>query len=339
MFLGIRVQCARCHNHPFERWTQNDYHSVAAFFARVSVKPGDEGNDRIVFARGSGEHNNPRTRKVMVPKALAGDFFDGLTPDDDRRDRLAEWMTSPRNTMFSQSIVNRLWKHFMGRGIVDPADDMRETNPPVNKELLEQLASDLVEHKFDLKHVMRTICTSRVYQSSSVPNATNLNDEKLFSRYYLKRLSAEQLLDAIGQATGTIEKFPGLPNGTRAIQLPDSNVASYFLDVFGRPAREITCECERSDEANMAQALHLINSPSIQGKISSPEGRVERLLKSGKTDREIVEELYAATLCRKPEAVELEDAVSQLQSSASRKEGAEDLLWALLNSREFIFTH
>ncbi len=339
LFLGIRVQCARCHNHPFEKWLQNDYHSMAAFFSRLATKPGEQANEQLIFIKNSGEHTNPRTKRTMVPKALAGPFFDGLTAEQDRRAKLAEWMTAPENTMFSQAVVNRYWKHFMGRGIVDPPDDMRVTNPPVNAELLERLAKDFVEHKFDLRHVVRVIANSRSYQSSSMPNATNAKDEKQFSRYYIKRLSAETLLDAIGTATEAPEKFAGLPAGTRAIQLPDSRVASYFLDVFGRPAREITCECERSDEANMAQALHLINSPSIQQKLSAATGRVERLVKANKKDREAVEEMYLATLCRLPEPVELEDAVDQIRSSANRKEGVEDLLWALINSREFIFNH
>ena len=340
VFLGIRLACAKCHHHPFEKWSQDDYHQMAAFFARVDLKGSEEfgifGGEQVVWVRPSGEVNNPRSGKQMAPTPL-----DGKPSDDpvDRRRALAQWLTGPDNLLFARSIVNRYWGYLMGRGIVEPIDDMRVSNPPSNPELLDALARDFIKHRYDLKHLIRTIVTSRVYQLSSNPTLQNKPDEVFFTKYTAKRMGAEELLDALVSATGAREKFPNLPAGVRAVQLPDPGVASAFLDVFGRPERQITCECERSPEPNMAQALHLMNGDYLQNKIAAPEGRIAKLLAAKKSDDEIVEELYLVTFSRTPTPDEITRARLSVLASPNKKEGFEDLLWALLNSREFLFKH
>lgn len=340
VFLGVRLACAKCHHHPFEKWTQDDYWQMAAFFARVGLKGSQEfgifGGEQVVRLNPTGEVTNPRTGKVMKPTPL-----DGEPADDpiDRRRVLAAWMTDPANQMFSRNIVNRYWGYLMGRGIVEPVDDMRVTNPPSNPELLDALAKDFVENGFDVKKLLRRILTSEVYQLSSNPTPENKLDEVFYTKYAVKRMGAEELLDAVNFATGTIDKFPNLPAGMRAVQLPDPNVQNYFLDTFGRPPRVITCECERSAEPNMAQALHLMNSDFVQNKIAAKNGRIAKLLEAKKSDPEIVEELYLSTFSRPPTSAESTRAVEIINQAPNKKEGCEDLLWALLNSREFLFKH
>jgi uncharacterized protein DUF1553/uncharacterized protein DUF1549 len=340
VFLGIRLACAKCHHHPFEKWSQDDYWQMAAFFARVGLKGSQEfgifGGEQVVRVNQTGEVSNPRTGKRMLPTPL-----DGQPVDDpiDRRRALANWLVSPANPHFARNIANRYWGYLMGRGIVEPVDDMRVTNPPSNPELLDALAKDFVEHKFDLKHLLRTIMTSETYQLSSNPTPENKQDEVFYTKYAVKRMGAEELLDAVNFATGTAEKFPNLPAGMRAVQLPDPNVPHYFLDTFGRPPRVITCECERTAEPNMAQALHLMNSDFVQNKIASPQGRVAKLLEAKKSDEEIITELYLVTFSRLPSAEDMARAQGTVTGAPSKKEGFEDLLWALLNSREFLFKH
>ncbi len=340
VFLGVRLQCARCHHHPFEKWTQDDYWQLAAFFSRVGLKSSQEfglyGGEQIVRLSSSGEVANPRTGQAMKPTPL-----DGLPTDDpvDRRRALARWLSSPENPLFARNIVNRYWGYLTGRGIVEPIDDLRVTNPPSNPALLDALAKDFVDHKFDVKHLIRTILTSETYQLSSNPTRDNKQDEVFYTKYAVKRLGAEVLLDAVDAASGSREQFSALPSGMRAVQLPDPGVQNYFLDTFGRPAREITCECERSVEPNMAQALHLMNSDFIQNKVVDPKGRVAGLLASKKTDDEIVEELYLLTFGRLPTPEETSRAELSVAGAHTKKEGLEDLLWALMNSREFMFSH
>ncbi|MFN3652046.1 MAG: DUF1549 domain-containing protein [Armatimonadota bacterium] len=396
-FLGIRVQCARCHNHPFEKWTQANYYEFANFFSRVARKQGDHPSDLFITAAAGGEINFPKTGKPLPPTPYDGQPM-ATDSTQDRRVYLADWLASPKNEYFVRSIVNRIWRHYMGRGLIEPVDDLRATNPASNEPLMEALGKDLVEHKFDLKHLMRQIMNSRTYQLTSRPRPENKKDDRQYSRYFVKRLTAEQLLDAICQVTGQPEKFPGLPAGYRAIHLPDTRVSNYFLDVFGRPPRQITCDCERAQEPNMAQALHLINGQGVNQKISSDAGLVATLIKAGKKDPEIVEELYLACFGRFPTKPELDQAVQivaeamnppqpemkpadpkaapakpgeapaadaakaaeakaaeakpaemkpaemkkeepKLDPAVARRQVLEDLLWALINGKEFVFNH
>jgi hypothetical protein len=338
-FLGIRLQCAKCHQHPFERWTQDDYYGLAAYFARIGNKADPEyglfGGAQDVVVNPTGEVTNPRTGRVMPPTPLGA----GKPRDDptDRRRALAAWMTDRNNLALARNFVNRFWAMLMGRGLVEPVDDLRDTNPPTHPELFDALARDLIARDYDLRHLLRTIMNSRTYQLSSAPVPGNAEDTQCYSRYYVKRLTAEQLLDAVCSATGVLEKFPLLPLGTRAIDLPDPETPSYFLDIFGRPKREITCECERQGDPNMSQALHLINGDLLNGKVTGPSGRVAALLKTAKTDEQIIEELYLVALARRPKPAELDTARKLIKQAPSRKEGVEDLLWTLCNCKEFLF--
>jgi len=342
VFLGVRMQCAKCHHHPFEKWSQDDYYGMAAFFARLGQKTSQEfglfGNERVIFLRPTGEAVHPRTRAVVKPHPL-----DGPATDDpfDRRAKLAGWMTAPENPLFARNIVNRFWGYLMGRGLVEPLDDLRATNPASNPELLDALARDFVAHKYDVKHLLRTILRSRAYQLGSAATDGNRADAEnvYFTRYTTKRLTAEQLADAIDAATGTREKYPGLPLGTRAAQLPDPGVRSYLLDTFGRPARQVACECERTTRPNIAQAMHLMNGDLLNRKIADPAGRVQKLTAGKGPSAAAVEELYLATLSRPPTPAEAAKAAGWLESAANKREGLQDLMWVLLNSREFLFNH
>jgi hypothetical protein len=339
VFLGVRIQCARCHNHPFDRWSRADYYRFAAFFGRLKTKEGGERGDKAVFLADEGEVKHPKTGAVMPPRAL-GDSHLATIPDDaDRREALARWMTAPENPWFARSIVNRLWGHLMGRGLIEPVDDLRATNPASNEAALQALTRDFIANDYDLKHTLRVICGSAVYQLSSETNATNQYDESQFSHHLVRRLEAEQILDGVVQATGVPEKFPRVPLGARATQLPDTAVPSYFLDLFGRPARVVACECEREMAPNLAQTLHIMNGDSVNAKIRAPEGHLSKLLEANKTDPQVLEELFLTTLTRLPTAKERSTALAEIRASASRKEAFSDLLWALLNSREFLFSH
>jgi hypothetical protein len=342
LFLGVRMQCAKCHHHPFEKWSQDDYYGMAAFFVRLGSKRSDEfgifGRETVIYLRTTGEQNHPRKGGVVKPHPL-----DGAVVEDpfDRRRKLAEWLTASSNPFFARNIVNRFWGYYMGRGLVEPLDDLRATNPPSNPELLDALASDFVEHRYDLKHLMRTIMNSHGYQLSSalVPGNEADASNVFLARYTVKRLTAEQLADAIDFATGTREKYQGLPLGTRAIQLPDTSVRSFTLDVFGRPPRQITCECERTVQPNIAQALHLLNGEALNKKVTAAAGRIETLLKSKTPIPAAVESLYLATVSRPPSAQEVDEAQTWIAKAATPKEGLQDLLWVLLNSKEFLFNH
>jgi hypothetical protein len=341
VFLGVRIQCARCHHHPFEKWSQDDYYGLSAFFVRLGTKTSQEfgifGRETVVYLRPTGEQTQPK-KGVVKPHPL-----DGADTDDpfDRRRALAEWLTAKDNPFFARNIVNRFWGYTMGRGLVEPLDDMRATNPASNPELLDALAKDFVDHKYDLKHLLRTIMNSRAYQLSSLKTEGNAADRAnvYHTRATVKRLTAEQLADALDFATGTREKYQGLPLGTRAIQLPDTKVRSFLLDTFGRPPRQITCECERSTQPNIAQALHLLNGDFLNKKIAAPTGRVEALLKAKKPLPEVVEELYLVTLSRPPQAGEVVKALDWIKKAPTEREGVQDLLWVLLNRGEFLFNH
>jgi hypothetical protein len=343
LFLGVRMQCARCHHHPFEKWSQEDYCGLAAFFARVGTRL-EEAKDRsnpraeIVLLRPSGDVTHPRTDRYVKPHVLDGPAVDD---PEDRRRPLADWLTAPDNPFFARNMVNRFWACLMGRGLFEPVDDFRVTNPPANPELLDALAEDFVRHRHDFKHLMRSILQSRAYHLAADSTPGNAADAANvhFTRYTRKRLTAEQLADALDRATDTRESYPSMPPGTRAAQLPDTRIQSYLLDVFGRPARQAPCECERRSQPTIAQALHLLNGDALQRKIEAPDGRLAALLKENKPAEELIEELYLATLSRRPRPEEAARARRWLDEAPSPKEGAADLLWVLLNAREFLFNH
>ena len=346
LFLGIRIQCARCHHHPFEKWSQDDYYGLAAFYNRVGKKtiPNAAGNlrDRRVFHNeGIATASNPRSGKALKPTGLGAESAYEIPAERDPRVQLADWMSDPGNPFFAKSLVNRYWKHFFNRGIVEPEDDMRATNPPSNPELLDALAKQFIDSGFDLKDLVRTICRSQTYQLSSLPNDYNASDKQNFSRYYPRRLSAEVLYDAFHQVTGSTQNFGGMPAGTKALQLADASNGPYFLQVFGQPKGDTACECERSMEANLAQSLHLLNGKEIQDKIASASGRAAALAKdTARSHEERMKELYLNVFGREPRASELETAVSYLKRNEENQQpGYEDILWALINTKEFQFNH
>jgi len=340
LFLGVRFSCNACHDHPFERWTQAQYYEMAAFWGRVGTKKGPREGEQVIYDLPAGEVLHPkdgRTMKPTFPYEHAG-HDPKAAPAPSRRVELADWLTAPENPYFARSIVNRVWSYFLGRGIIDPVDDIRSSNPPSNPELLDALEKDFIAHSFDLRHLMRTIVRSRTYQSSIATDEWNEDDAINFSHATPRRLTAEQLLDAIDLAAGRTPKFDGVPAGYRADQLPDSQVAvGGFLDLFGRPARESPCECERSSEVSLSQALNLVNGPTIADALIAPEGRIARLLKANPDDAAIAREMYLAALSRNPSADELAKATTYLAGVPDKAEAAQDLLWALINSPAFLF--
>lgn len=346
LFLGLRIQCARCHHHPFEKWSQNDYYGFSAFFSRVGRKdlPGNtnrrQREKRIFHNEGTASAKNPRSGENLKPTGLGSAPYE-IAADEDPRNYLADWMADPQNPFFAKALVNRYWKHFFSRGIVEPEDDMRETNPPSNPELLDNLAKSFIESDFDLKELVRTICRSKTYQLSSLPNDYNLKDKQNFSRYYPKRLTAEVLYDAFHQVTATSQNYSGLPAGTRALELPDPSVGPYFLKVFGQPQGDTACECERSQEANLAQSLHLLNSQEVQSKISSGSGRASLLARDDKRGHEErIRELYRWVYSREPQPEEEKIALAHIaKHEKDAKVAYEDILWALINTKEFLFNH
>ncbi|REK15768.1 MAG: DUF1549 domain-containing protein [Planctomycetota bacterium] len=340
LFLGLRIQCARCHHHPFEKWSQQDYYGFAAFFSRVKKKPGAQyGEQRLVFNRGAASATNPKTGQAVPPTGLGAEPA-SVTTEDDPRHALVDWMVAKDNPFFAPALVNRYWKHFFSRGLVDPEDDMRVTNPATNQALLDALADNFIDSGFDLKELIRTICNSQVYQLSSLPNDYNVNDKQNYSRYYPKRLPAEVLLDALDEVTNSKTNFSGVPQTVRAVQLPDSGFNSYFLTVFGKPENSSACECERSSEANLAQSLHLLNSAEVQGKLSSGGARAALLAADQERSREAkVREIYLRVYSREPADDEMAVALGHLEKSKDEKLAFEDILWALVNTKEFLFNH
>jgi hypothetical protein len=332
----MRIQCAQCHNHPFDRWTMNDYYSFAAFFSQIGDKGGDDARERIVFNRGGGEVNHPVGGRVMPPKFLGGEApkIDGR----DRREVVAEWLTAPENPYFAKHLANVVWAHFFGRGIVQEVDDVRVSNPPVNAELLSELGKRFATSKYDFKQLVRDICNSRTYQLATQTNETNAGDSRNFSHGAIRRLRAEVLLDIISQTTETTNKFPALPRGARAVQVADGSTSTYFLTTFGRARRETPCSCEVKMEPNLSQALHLLNGDSVDQRIR--EGKlIERRQKEGKQPHEIIDELYVRTLSRHPQPDEMNILLAQLEQQKDKQKGLNDVFWALLNSREFLFNH
>lgn len=355
VFLGIRIQCAQCHHHPYEKWSQDDYYGMTAFFSTLQRKPGELPSEEMIFhKRRAAQSQNPNTKKNQKPTPLGAPVLE-IPEEQDPRPALASWMTDPTNPYFARMFVNRYWKHFFGRGIVEPEDDMRVTNPATHPELLDGLARHFVESGFDMKAVIRLICNSHTYQLSSDPNQYNRTDRQNYSRFYLRRLPAEVLLDAINAVSKSENVFPNQEPGTRAVALPDNQYTSevYFLSVFGRPEMDSACECERAIDGNLAQSLHLINSPTIQAKLTSGKGRAALLAAElDRSDAEKIKELYLAALARPPRADELEISLAHLEKkrreaaekekgnpAQSVREGYEDILWVLMSTKEFLFNH
>ena len=338
VFLGVRLQCARCHNHPYEKWKQTQYYQMAAFFARVRTKEGQMPDERVVFPGTSGEERHLKTHEVMTATALDATPLPASFTGD-RRQALADWVTGPKNPFFAHILVNRVWKHFMGQGLVEPVDDLRATNPPSNPALFDWLAQDFVAHGYDIKYLIRTIMLTQTYQRTAIPTKTNAADTRYYSHFLFKRLEAEPLLDALDSATGVPEKFAGYPAGMRADQLPDTTPQSYFLDLFGRPARNIVCACERTDAPNLAQLLHFMNGKGINDRLASKVGRVATLIAAKLPDAKLVEDFYLAAFARYPTPEDTRQAVRVLTASKDRQKSAEDILWALVNSKEFLFNH
>ncbi|WP_144995904.1 DUF1553 domain-containing protein [Polystyrenella longa] len=340
LFLGVRLQCAKCHHHPMEKYSQEDYYSFAAFFARIGTKNSQEfglfGRESIVMVKSGGEVKHPKTGKVLKPKLLEGAEVDHPL---DRRIPLVEWLTSPENPYFAKSVVNRYVGYLLGHGLVEPIDDMRATNPPSNVALMDKLTKSFVENDFNVKELMRTIMKSRLYQLSSQPTAENAPDNRFYSHYKVKRMTAESLLDAIDLATGDQTKFKNLPLGTRAISLPDAEYPNEFLNTFGKPRRASVCECERIPDENLAQALHTLNGETIAKKVSSKEGTLTQLLDSKTPSEEIISELYLTALNRPPRTAEQQACQQFLEQEKHNKQAYEDLFWALLNSKDFLFVH
>ena len=353
LFLGVRMQCAQCHHHPFEKWSQDDYYSLSAFFSQVGRKPsGVRGEDLIFHKRGMAAAKNIKTGLALKPAAL-GDTVPEIAADEDPRLRLAEWMKSPKNPFFARVLVNRYWKHFFQRGLVEPEDDIRDSNPPSNPELMAALEKHFIASGFDLKDLVKTITRSHAYQLSSIPNKDNLGDRQNYSRYYPRRLPAEVMLDSIDQLAGTQTDFANLPAGTRAVALPDNsyNRSSPFLRVFGRPENESVCECERMQSSSLAQSLHMINASDIRGKLANGNGRAEKLARDKRPNDEKIRDMYLVAFARAPRPEELKAALDYLaeprlnsagqpvDTTKATRENFQDLLWALINSKEFLFNH
>jgi hypothetical protein len=338
LFLGVRIQCAKCHNHPFERWTQDDYYGFAAFFSQIGRKKGNLPEEEVVYATGSGDVSQPRTGRKMKPKALGGPILDDPATKD-RRVRLSTWLADAKNPFFAKSLVNRIWFHLMGRGIVEPVDDFRDSNPACNDELLDVLTSDFIRNGYDLKKLIRSIVQSRTYQLNATASPLNAEDSLYFSHAQTRLLPAEVLLDAISTVTATTTAFDGLPRGARATQIPDGKMENPFLKTFGRPARELACECERESDSNLSQALQLIGGATVNGKLRDDNGRMARLAKSGASPEQVTRELYAVALSRDPSSSELAAATKHLSSAKDFRQAIEDLGWVLINSKEFLFRH
>jgi hypothetical protein len=336
VFMGIRTQCAQCHNHPFDRWTMNDYYSFAAFFSQIGRKTGEDYRETIVFNRGGGDVNHPVDKRVMPPKFLGGD-----TPDVNAKDRravMAEWLTSTDNPYFAPSVANRIWAHFFGQGIVDPVDDIRVSNPPSNPELLRELGDKLIEYNYDFRSLVRDICNSQAYQRSGQPNDSNQGDDRNFAHARMRRIPAEMLSDCLSQITQADDKFRGLPLGARAVQIADGQTSTYFLTTFGRSPRATVSACEANTDPTLSQALHLLNGEAVHGKIAQG-GVIKNLLAEGQSPEQTIQSLYIRSLTRLPTEEETKRLLAIVAEAESPQIGLEDVFWAVVNSREFLFNH
>ncbi|MEM6779004.1 MAG: DUF1549 and DUF1553 domain-containing protein [Planctomycetota bacterium] len=338
VFMGIRTQCAQCHNHPFDRWTMDDYYGFAAFFSQVGRKQAEDYREKVVYNRRNGEVKHPVTNKVVEPKFLGGE-----TPDlkgEDRRMALADWLTSDDNPFFASSIANRVWAHFMGVGIIDPVDDIRISNPPSNPELLDRLGARLVEVEFDFRRLVRDICTSDAYARSSISNPTNQHDTRNYAHAVVRRVPAENLLDCICQVTDSPDKFSGLPVGSRAVQIADGATTNYFLTTFGRSPRLTVCDCEATTEPSLSQALHLLNGNSVHNKILSSKLIADWIRKDKLSPQDVLTRIYVRSLSREPSQAERDEVNTLLQEpGVDPVPVMEDMFWAVLNGREFVFNH
>ena len=337
VFMGIRTQCAQCHNHPFDRWTMDDYYGFASFFTQIGRKPGEDYRETIVFNRASGETNHIVTKKPVPPTFLGGESPD--TKGKDRREVVAKWLTGPENPLFPISIANRVWAHFMGVGIVDPVDDIRISNPATNPELFAELGKRLVDYKYDFRKLVRDICNSEAYGRSAKTNETNAHDHRNYAHAVIRRIPAESLLDCISTVTQSPDKFAGLPLGSRAVQIADGKTTNYFLTSFGRSARATVCECEATTAPSLSQALHLLNGDSIQNKIARGKLIVHWSTKEKLTPEQILDRIYLRCLSRLPSEKEKTDLLASIEGEKGKVKGLEDLFWAVLNSREFVFNH
>ncbi len=353
LFLGVRMQCAQCHHHPFERWSQDDYYGLAAFFSQIGRKPtGTRGEDLIFHQRGVAQAKNVKSGEMLKPVAL-GDDVGAIAPDEDPRLKLVNWMSSPENPFFAKALVNRYWKHFFKRALIEPEDDIRDTNPPSNPELMAALEAHFIKSGFDLKELVKVITQSHAYQLSAMPNEYNLLDRQNYSRFYPRRLQAEVMLDSIDDLAGSSTSFANLPPGTRAIALPDNSYtkSSAFLKVFGRPSSASVCECERNQTSSLAQSLHLMNSSEIKSKLATGGGRATQMAKETESVEAQVKQLYLAAFSREPRPEELQTAIEFLttpvtdgktKADAKKKPTSkdyQDLIWALMNTKDFLFNH
>lgn len=336
VFMGIRTQCAQCHNHPFDRWTMNDYYSFAAFFSQIGRKQGEDYREIVVFNSGGGEVAHPVGGRAMPPKYLGGPQPD--VAGKDRRMVLAQWLASPENPYFATSVANRVWDHFFGIGIVQPVDDIRISNPASNPELFQALGDKLTSYNYDFKQLVRDICNSKTYQRSTERNASNEADELNFAHSRVRRIRAESLLDCVSEVTETKDKFQGLPLGARAVQIADGGTSTYFLNTFGRSTRATVCSCEVKTDPTLSQSLHMINGDTIEGKIRGG-GLIGRQLAAGKTPDQLIESIYIRCLSRKPSPEELVKLKAAVAEEKEPQKALEDIFWAVLNSREFVFNH
>ena len=333
-FLGIRFNCNKCHDHPFEKWTQSQYYEFGAYFTRVAFKKGTAAKEEIVYRKYNGkEMKHPKTQMTVAPRVPFGKADESGT---DRRGWFVKWLTSAENSVFAKSYVNRTWSYFLGKGIIDPVDDIRASNPPSNSELLDALTADFVKSGFNVQHLVKTICESRTYQTSFVTNKWNEDDTMNFSHASPRRLSAEQLIDAVSIATGSQMQFPGVPKGFRSVQVPDGQVkGNSFLTLFGRPKRKSACECERTNNFTLGHAMNLVNGPTVANALKDGKNTINKYAAAEKNDRKVIEEIYYSCLSRPPTEKELK--FIDLSVGKSREESAQDLAWALLNSPAFLF--
>jgi len=336
VFMGMRIQCTQCHNHPFDRWTMNDYYSFSAFFRQIGRKGTDDPREQIVFSSGGGEATHPLGGRVMKPK-----FLGGIEPDTagkDRRVVMANWLASPDNPYFATNLSNIVWSHFFGQGIINDVDDVRISNPASNQPLLDSLGLKFTEYKYDFRKLVRDICTSRTYQLSTIANPTNEGDTRNFAKASIRRIRAETMLDCISQVTETPNKFPGLPVGAKAVQIADGNVSNYFLTTFGRASRETVCSCEVKLEPTLSQSLHMLNGDATTQRIKAGN-LIGRRLTEKKAPEAIIDEMYVRTICRKPSPKELAGLMAVVNGDPDKTRALEDVFWALLNTREFLFNH
>jgi hypothetical protein len=335
-FLGTRFNCNKCHDHPFEKWTQNQYYQFGAYFARVAVKNGVLPGEEIIYLNyNGGEVKHPKTDMDVAPAVPYGEAIP-KSAEADRREAFVAWLTSRENPYFAKSYANRVWSYFFGRGIIEPVDDIRGSNPPSNAALLDALTEEFLKDSFDARKLMRAICVSRTYQASLTANKWNVDDKINFSHALPRRLTAEQMMDAVAVATGTKEKFTNLPAGMRAAEVPDGMVAGNdFLGLFGRPTRKSACECERSSNLSLSHAMSLINGAMIGEALAAPENRIKKIVEEEKDDGKVIESIYLAVLNRKPTSQEANEI--KLATGSERLEGAQDLAWALFNSPAFLF--